>query len=64
MRLIRVKEAAEILGIKPGSIRKLDREGLLSSIRDWSNHRRFIESEVIQFKESLLGQMGKIIEDG
>ena len=54
MKLLRVKEAADLLGVKTHSIRQLDRRGLLRAIRDWSGHRRFKDSDVLRLRESLL----------
>ena len=54
MRLLRVKEAAELLGVKNASIRELDRRGLLHAVRDWSGHRRFKDSDVLELRETLL----------
>ena len=58
MRLLRVKESANLLGLKAASIRQLEKHGLLKSIRDWSGHRRFRESDVLKFKKELLGSRG------
>ncbi len=54
MKLLRVKEAAELMGLKPASIRQLERRGLLQSVRDWAFHRRFIQSEVERLRVMLL----------
>ena len=56
MRLLRVKEVAELLGVKGSSVRQLEKRGLLTAIRDWSGHRRFREQEVLEFRKSLLGE--------
>jgi len=58
MKLLRSKEAAEFLGLKPVSLRELDKKGLLHPVRDWAGHRRFREEELITFREKLLrGEM-------
>ena len=54
MKLLRVKEAAELMGVKPASIRQLERRGLLHSVRDWAFHRRFTQSEVERVRVRLL----------
>ena len=54
MKLLRVKEAAELMGVKPSSIRQLERRGLLQAIRDWSSHRRFTQSDVERVRAMLL----------
>jgi len=54
MKLLRVKEAAEILGLKCSSVRLLERRGILRAIRDWSDHRRFREDDVRRLKQRLL----------
>lgn len=58
MKLLRVKEAADLLGVKPWSIRVLDNRGILRAVRDWSGHRRFKEADVIEFRKSLVGEDG------
>jgi len=58
MKLLRSKEAAEFVGLKPVSLRELDKKGLLHPVRDWAGHRRFREEELITFREKLLrGEM-------
>ena len=54
MKLLRVKEAAELMGVKPASIRQLERRGLLQSVRDWAFHRRFTQSDVERVRAMLL----------
>lgn len=54
MKLLRSKEAAEFLGLKPVSLRELDKKGLLHPVRDWAGHRRFPEDELRRFREKLL----------
>jgi excisionase family DNA binding protein len=54
MRLLRVKETAKLLGVKPSSIRQLEKRGLLKAVRDWSGHRRFLEQEIVRYRRMLL----------
>jgi len=54
MRLLRVKETAKLLGVKPSSIRQLEKRGLLNAVRDWSGHRRFLEKEILRYRHKLL----------
>jgi len=54
MKLLRSKEAADFLGLKPVSLRELDKKGLLHPVRDWAGHRRFSEDELGKFKKKLL----------
>jgi excisionase family DNA binding protein len=56
VRLLRVKEAADVLGVKSPSVRQLSRRGTLPSVRDWNGHRRFREPDVIALRESLLAK--------
>lgn len=56
MKLLRVKEAAELLGLKCSSVRVLERRGILRAIRDWSDHRRFREDEVLCLRERLFAE--------
>jgi DNA-binding transcriptional MerR regulator len=53
MKLLRSKEAAEFLGLKPASVRELDKKGFLHPVRDWAGHRRFSEDELAIFRERL-----------
>ena len=54
MKLLRVKEAADILGVKPASVRQLERRGTLRAVRDWAGHRRFSQDEVEDLSQRLL----------
>lgn len=54
MKLLRVTEAAKQLGVKPSSIRQLERRGLLPAVRDWNGHRRFKDSDISRLQKSLL----------
>ena len=60
MKLLRAKDAAEFLGLKPVSLRELDKKGLLHPVRDWAGHRRFPEDELRRFREQLL--RGELLE--
>jgi excisionase family DNA binding protein len=63
MKLLRVKEAADRLGLKPVSLRELDKKGKLRAVRDWAGHRRFRDDDVDAFREKLLsGEMGHAAE--
>jgi excisionase family DNA binding protein len=54
MKLLRVKEAADRLGLKPVSVRELEKRGELRAVRDWAGHRRFRDDEIDAFRERLL----------
>jgi DNA-binding transcriptional MerR regulator len=54
MKLLRSKDAADFLGLKPVTLRELDRQGFLHPIRDWAGHRRFTEEELSTFKSKML----------
>ena len=56
MKLLRVGEAASLLGVKAWSVRQLDRRGILKAVRDWNGHRRFKETEILKLRKSLLGE--------
>jgi len=56
MKLLRVKESAELLGVKPTSIRQLERRGKLRAVRDWNGHRRFPEVEILRLRKFLMEQ--------
>lgn len=53
-KLLRITAASEILGVCPSSLRDLDKRGLLVAHRDWSGHRRYLESDVVEFREKML----------
>ena len=53
-KLLRTKEAAEVLGVKASAIRVVEKRGLLHAVRDWSGHRRFEEGAVLKFRERLI----------
>ena len=60
MKLLRTKEAADQLGLKPVSLRRLEKAGFLHPVRDWAGHRRFREDEIKAFHEKLLrGEIGQ-----
>ena len=60
VKLLRVKEAADRLGLKTFSLRQLDKQGHLPAIRDWAGHRRFREDDLESFREKLLhGEFSK-----
>jgi DNA-binding transcriptional MerR regulator len=52
--LRRVKEAADRMGLKPASLRQLEREGLLHPVRDWAGHRRFSDTEIDRVRAELV----------
>jgi len=49
--LITVKEAANILGVSPKTVRRWENEGRISSLRTVGGHRRFAVTDLLQFKE-------------
>ena len=53
-KLLRTKEAAEVLGVKASAIRVVEKRGLLHAVRDWSGHRRFEEGAVLELRRKLL----------
>jgi len=64
MKLLRSKEAADRIGLKPVSLRKLEQGGLLHPIRDWAGHRRFRQDEIDDFREKLLsGEIGEAVAE-
>jgi putative resolvase len=40
-KLIDIKEASELLGLNPKTLRRWDDEGKLKAIRTFGNHRRY-----------------------
>lgn len=61
MKLLRVKEAADRLGVKLSSVRQLAERGILSHLRDWNGHRRFKEEDVEAVRKRLCA--GKLNEE-
>jgi len=53
---IRIREAAQTLGISPDKIRDLERQGLLTIPRDCAGHRRFTEDDLLVLEKILFGQ--------
>ena len=51
--ILNVNEAAKILGVYPGTIRRYDKNGLIKSKRDFNNHRRFAMQDVLELKKKL-----------
>lgn len=49
--LITVREAANILGVSPKTVRRWENEGRISSLRTVGGHRRFAVTDLLQFKE-------------
>jgi excisionase family DNA binding protein len=58
MKFLRVKEAADLLGVKPASIRQLDRRGILKAYRDWSGQRRFDATDIERLRDSTFCREG------
>lgn len=60
VKLLRVQEAANVLGVNASTIRQLERRGLLRAVRDWNGHRRFSQDEVENLSRRLLsGELSK-----
>lgn len=53
MAYLRVKEAGELLGIKPVTVRKWCREGRLECSRSAAGHRLFDEEYIQEKKKNL-----------
>jgi excisionase family DNA binding protein len=47
---MRIREAATTVGISPDTIRRLEREGLITPARDWAGHRRFSAEDLHQLR--------------
>lgn len=54
MKLFRIKDAAEVLGLKTQSLRQMEKAGIVHPVRDWANHRRFREDEVQALHKRML----------
>ncbi len=50
---MRIGQLSKKLGICPDTIRRLEREGVITPRRDWNGHRRFTEEDLRRLKEFL-----------
>lgn len=54
IKLLRIKEAAELLGVNPATLRKWDKEGKLSAIKiSKRGDRRYKKEDIVKFLEKL-----------
>ena len=53
---IRIREAAQTLGISPDKIRDLERQGRLTIPRDCAGHRRFSEEDLQVLEQIFFSQ--------
>lgn len=54
IKLLRIKEAAELLGVNPATLRKWDKEGKLPAIKiSKRGDRRYKKEDIVQFLEKL-----------
>lgn len=53
-KLLRVKDAGDLIGVEANYIRVAEKHGLLVAVRDWAGQRRFKESAVLEFRRKLL----------
>jgi excisionase family DNA binding protein len=56
---MRIGEAAKLLGVCRDTIRRLERLGKITPLRDWAGHRRFSEADVARLRTLLFGQATK-----
>lgn len=54
MKLLRIKDAADTLGLKTQSLRQMEKAGLLHPVRDWAGHRRFREDDLRALQKRML----------
>lgn len=54
IRLLRCKEAGDLLGLKSAYVRALEKRGVLMAVRDPGGHRRFRLDAVLKFKHEHL----------
>jgi DNA (cytosine-5)-methyltransferase 1 len=54
IKLLRIKEAAELLGVNPATLRKWDKEGKLPAIKiSKRGDRRYKKEDIVKFLEKL-----------
>lgn len=54
IKLLRIKEAAELLGVNPATLRKWDKEGKLLAIKiSKRGDRRYKKEDIVKFLEKL-----------
>lgn len=54
IKLLRIKEAAELLGVNPATLRKWDKEGKLPAIKiSKRGDRRYKKEDIVKFLETL-----------
>jgi excisionase family DNA binding protein len=56
---VRIKEAAQALGVSTFTLKRLERRGKIAIARDWAGHRRFTEADVARLRTLLFGQLAK-----
>ena len=55
---MRIQEFAQALGVSADTVRRLERRGVLTPVRDWAGHRRFTEADVDRARAVLFKQRG------
>ena len=50
---MRIGKISKITGFSTDTIRRLEREGVITPRRDWNGHRRFTEEDLKRLKEVL-----------
>ena len=53
---MRIGEFARQLGVHPDTVRRLERRGLLPTMRDWAGQRRFVASDLERARRLLFGR--------
>ena len=54
--MMRIGEAAKALGICPGTLRNIERRGVVRVTRDQAGHRRFSEADLQVLEQILFSQ--------
>lgn len=49
-RMVRMKEAAEIVGVHPQTLRLWERRGLIESVRPPGTYRRYLVADLIRLR--------------
>ena len=59
---MRIGKISKITGFSTDTIRRLEREGVITPRRDWNGHRRFTEEDLRRLKEFLFSPRRRLLK--
>ena len=59
---MRIGKISKITGFSTDTIRRLEREGVITPRRDWNGHRRFTEEDLKRLKEFLFSPRRRLLK--